>query len=458
MVIEMIPIEWLCHHPDNPRLELGDLSELTESIRANGVMQNLTVVPAMDGEDEVYHKFWVLIGNRRFEAAKAAGLKELPCVLSDMDRREQMATMLQENMQRADLTLYEQARGIQMMIDLGFTREQVAERTGFSKTTIDRRLQVASLPDKETKSAVGYGYDLVDLCEIAQIKDAKTRKELLTVPVAERADGLNVGNLRHRIKMARQEEERRQAAEKLLTEIRPFAKEMKNMNDRWSNKYEQMRDLSVKLKDGATVRKPTDGGNYWYWIGYDEIEIYRKKKAEPVREKSEFEVRLEKKQKAAKELNQRMSDRRTAFVRSWTPTVYQWDKLRAYMYDLIFRGVNKYTVGNFRESYHSWEAGTFRRLLDLPVEEGRDREESLDHELKRRGVTVRKAMLAWMLSGGIVCDSRKGYCNEYSGKYEECEDLDIIYDILEMVGYIEDDEEKAWRTGTHEVFGGENGQ
>ena len=108
--ITMIPIGKLEHHPKNPRGDLGDLSELTESIRNRGIMQNLTVVPGVGGEG-----YLVVIGNRRLEAARAAGLTELPCVISDMDEKEQMATMLMENMQRQDLTVYEQAQGFQLL-------------------------------------------------------------------------------------------------------------------------------------------------------------------------------------------------------------------------------------------------------------------------------------------------------------------------------------------------------
>ena len=112
--IVMIPIGDLEHHPENPRKDLGDLSELTDSIRKNGIYQNLTVVADLDRA-----KYLVVIGNRRLEAAKAAGLVELPCVISDMDHKEQIATMLEENMQRQDLTVFEQAQGFQMMMDLG---------------------------------------------------------------------------------------------------------------------------------------------------------------------------------------------------------------------------------------------------------------------------------------------------------------------------------------------------
>ena len=90
--IMMIPIGDLAHHPENPRKDLGDLEELTASIKANGILQNLTVVPDIETK-----KYLVVIGNRRFEAAKAAGLVELPCVISDMDHKTQVATMLDRN-------------------------------------------------------------------------------------------------------------------------------------------------------------------------------------------------------------------------------------------------------------------------------------------------------------------------------------------------------------------------
>ena len=117
--ITMIKVEQLYHHPENPRKDLGDISELTESIRKNGIMQNLTVVKNQFVPD----MYTVVIGNRRMEAAKAAGLDAVPCVISDMGPREQIATMLEENMQRSDLSLYEQAQGFQMMMDLGYTQK-----------------------------------------------------------------------------------------------------------------------------------------------------------------------------------------------------------------------------------------------------------------------------------------------------------------------------------------------
>ena len=174
-MIEMIPLEKLQHHPENPRQDLGDLTELAESIRANGVMQNLTVVPSEYEKD----KYLVVIGNRRMEAAKMAGLAEVPCVVSFMDHRTQISTMLMENMQRTDLTVYEQAQGFQMMMDLGFTEKEIGEKTGFSETTVRRRLKMAELDGKTLKKAVAKQITIEDLDRLAKVDSVKERNALL---------------------------------------------------------------------------------------------------------------------------------------------------------------------------------------------------------------------------------------------------------------------------------------
>ena len=98
-----IPLTSISPHPQNPRKDPGDLTELAESIRTTGILQNLTVV---QNEDYTYT---VIIGHRRLAAAKLAGLKTAPCAVVEMSEDDQLATMLTENMQRSDLTVYEQA-------------------------------------------------------------------------------------------------------------------------------------------------------------------------------------------------------------------------------------------------------------------------------------------------------------------------------------------------------------
>lgn len=115
--ITFIPVGRLLAHPENPRKDLGDLTELTDSIRTKGILQNLTVVPV--DADNLYTSYTVVIGHRRLAAAKAAGLESVPCVVTSMSYQEQIETMLLENMQRNDLTVYEQALGFQQLSLLG---------------------------------------------------------------------------------------------------------------------------------------------------------------------------------------------------------------------------------------------------------------------------------------------------------------------------------------------------
>lgn len=152
--IKYIAVQDLYPHPDNPRKELGDLTELADSIRISGVLQNLTVVPrTRDMTDEEYctaceeyrrdpsdesrrtvnkhcvvDGYTIIIGHRRHAAAKLAGVAELPCIVVEMSERDQLQTMLVENMQRSDLTVYEQAQGFQMMLDMGVSVEEIAKK------------------------------------------------------------------------------------------------------------------------------------------------------------------------------------------------------------------------------------------------------------------------------------------------------------------------------------------
>ncbi len=173
--IEMVPVAQLRHHPENPRKDLGDLTELADSIRANGVMQNLTVVPSETEKDA----YLVVIGNRRMEAAKIAGLAEVPCAVSFMNHRTQISTMLAENMQRQDLTVYEQAQGFQMMMDLGFTPKEIGEKTGFSEKTIRDRIRFTKFSQKPFEVAVARGATLTDLIEISRLESKSDQNEVM---------------------------------------------------------------------------------------------------------------------------------------------------------------------------------------------------------------------------------------------------------------------------------------
>lgn len=315
--IIMIPVEQLHHHPENPRLELGDLTELAESIRQRGVMQNLTVIrghkPSLEewqeiaaaegiGKDAAKGTYdagnaWsgdgytVVIGNRRMEASRMAGLAEVPCVISDMDHKEQIATMLMENMQRADLTVYEQAQGFQMMMDLGFSAKEIGEKTGFGETTVRRRLKMAELDKNTLKNVLKGKYNNVaqirmgDFDLLAQVDSVKERNELL-----KEIGGGNFGWHITKTLNRQKAQKVKGDAQKALTEAKlkklPKGKE-------YSGEYTRLWNNTVKLYEwepGEPIAPETDK-ELFYTIGEDEVYFFTKaekaKKAEPVKKTEE---------------------------------------------------------------------------------------------------------------------------------------------------------------------------
>ena len=272
-MITMIPVEQLQHHPENPRKDLGDLTELTESIRKNGVMQNLTVVPSEFEKD----RYLVVIGNRRMEAAKIAGLAEVPCVVSFMDHRTQIATMLEENMQRADLTVYEQAQGFQMMMDLGFKPEEISEKTGFSETTVKRRLKMAEL-DKDTfQKAVGKQITMDDLDRLGQLDSVKERNALLK----EYGENNFEWKLNRAIKVQKAGKVRK-AAHRMLQDAQIEKVPEKDKYSLYSGGYEKLYQQTLELDkwDGKRnfIPKPKEEGKLFYTEDDTDISFYLKKK------------------------------------------------------------------------------------------------------------------------------------------------------------------------------------
>ncbi len=168
--LKQISINLIDPHPENPRKNLGDLTELAESIKANGIMQNLTVVPKDGG------RYTAVIGHRRLAAAKLAGLETVPCAVVDMDRKTQLSTMLLENMQRSELSYIEQADGFQLMLDLGETVESISEMSGFSKETVKHRLEIAKLDKTNVENC---DLTLDDFAYLEKIRDINVRNELI---------------------------------------------------------------------------------------------------------------------------------------------------------------------------------------------------------------------------------------------------------------------------------------
>ena len=129
---------------DQPRKEFDPaaLSELAESIAQHGVLQPLLLRPLVSGG------YRIVAGERRWRAARMAGLAEVPAVAREMTDTEEMVLALIENLQREDLTPLEEARGYQTLLDSqGFTQEEISQTVGKSRPAVTNALRLLNLPE-----------------------------------------------------------------------------------------------------------------------------------------------------------------------------------------------------------------------------------------------------------------------------------------------------------------------
>ena len=138
----MIPIDKLAPNPGQPRVEFGDLTELIASIREKGVLEPLLVRPS-----DVGGRFMIISGERRYRASLEVGLSELPCIEMDVDDRGVAEISLIENLQRKDLTAFEEADGLRALgVRFGYTHEEIATKVGKSRSSITEAFSIASIP------------------------------------------------------------------------------------------------------------------------------------------------------------------------------------------------------------------------------------------------------------------------------------------------------------------------
>ena len=235
--IVMLKRSQLHPHPDNPRKDMGDLTELKESIREHGIMQNLTVIPM----DDEWENFRILIGHRRFAASEGLPI-DLPCVIVEgLSDKEQVGIMLCENMQRSDLTFLEQAHGFQMMMDLGETIETISDKTGFSEATVKHRLEIAKLKKESIDTAMeSFQPTISDYIELERVKDLKERNKILE-------DAESSSDLHYSVQAYVDEQNRKKNAKKYLELINSLGwKESKEYFYSWGPdaKWEEIKELS----------------------------------------------------------------------------------------------------------------------------------------------------------------------------------------------------------------------
>jgi len=154
----LLGIEQIEPHRGQPRRYFDELHilELSESIRANGILQPLLV--RREGEG-----YAIVAGERRWRAAQRAGLRELPCIVRDVTEPQAFELALIENIQREDLNAIEEAEAYQRLIEYhGLTQEELAQRVGKDRSTVANALRLLRLPEPiklaMSSGALGMGH------------------------------------------------------------------------------------------------------------------------------------------------------------------------------------------------------------------------------------------------------------------------------------------------------------
>jgi ParB family transcriptional regulator, chromosome partitioning protein len=148
----LVPIDQLDPNPNQPRQVMGDLSELMSSIAEKGIIE--PVIVRQRGR-----RFQIVAGERRYQAAVQVGLREVPVVIREVDDNEIIEIALIENIQRKDLTPFEESEALHALADkCGYTHEDLARRLGKSRTSITESLSLNQMPD-----------EVKNLCRLADI-------------------------------------------------------------------------------------------------------------------------------------------------------------------------------------------------------------------------------------------------------------------------------------------------
>ena len=169
----MIPVEQIRPNPDQPRKAIGDLRELTDSVREKGVLEPLLVrfVPREDC-------YYLISGERRYHAARAAGLREVPCIEKTADDAETLEIGLIENIQRKDLTPFEEADGLhRLATQFEYTHEDVARKIGRARSSVTETLSLRNIPDVLRKKCIEQG--IVSKSLLLQIARQPTEKKMV---------------------------------------------------------------------------------------------------------------------------------------------------------------------------------------------------------------------------------------------------------------------------------------
>jgi len=216
--IRMISIDKIDPSPHQARTELGDIEELMASIKEKGILQPI-IVREKDGRYEI------IAGERRCVAAKNVGLKDVPCIEMNVSDNEAMEIALIENLQRKDLGVFEEADGLNALVDMyGYSHKEISEKIGKARSTITEIISISKIPR-----------EIRNMCEEFSIKSRST--------IIELAKQENEDNMYRLLTEIKKRELKREDTRDLSKMIKGKEKKI----DKYVYKYEE-KDKSFKLK------------------------------------------------------------------------------------------------------------------------------------------------------------------------------------------------------------------
>lgn len=429
----------------NPRKDLGDLTELIDSIRKQGILQNLTVVNDPEASNE-FERFIAVIGHRRLAAAKSAGLTQVPCNIVEMTMQEQLVTMMSENMQRADLTPYEQAHGFQTMLDFGEDVESITVKTGFSESTVRRRLKLLELDQPKLKAAVDKGVSLLDLMRLEKIEDRQERDKVL----AE----IGTNNFEYKFKCAIDNQEGKKRTAERLTEIKGWAREATGEEWKAALRYDEV----YAWQSNRQIKEPNDSKEVQYIYKAEGSWIYVRKLSGSNQDSTEEEKRKQAEEERRKDIRNRyellkqVHESCRQIRRQYVLSISE--KAARSLQNVVMRRL----LHNAMFIYGSPDANEYKELIGLKEDSDEGAEEDIDGcgvaLLVKNGDAVEQIGLRYAYftlddEDKNVFDWQASFVSPSANSVERFTELK---EFMNNIGYQMSDEEKSLFDGTHPLY------
>ena len=198
---KMVPLSTIETDPNQPRSTMGDLDELVASIRDKGVLEPILVRPRPEAEGDLHAAvlYRIISGERRYRAAQEAGLYEVPVIEMDVSEQEALEIALIENLQRKDLTPFEEAEGYRMLAENhSYTHEEIATAVGKSRTVVTESLSLLQMPPRARDTVQALGITSKSL--LLEVLKAGNEPEMIELLEEVARRGLNRDDLRQRLR------------------------------------------------------------------------------------------------------------------------------------------------------------------------------------------------------------------------------------------------------------------